>query len=210
MVSVVKCYAWLFSDLSEKSSSPSQIWVWKHKFSKFKFQTHFWQFSKIFVFSYFHYRWSNTFLKAVNSSTLKKKIAVSRISKFWNPICMPGNCSTYNPFYVAVWSLNEALTFNLLSLFQFLFFLNWFDFLKVLFFSLFFSFLWLNQSPCFSSHTTCFSHFFDEVRSQSPWFLIYQLWFELKYTGTHLHWVHWVFAATFTLSEVFVFFFLFI
>lgn len=52
---------------------------------------------------------------------------------------MPGNCSTYNLFYVAVWSLNEALTFNLLSLFQFLFFLNWFDFLKVLFF--FFIFL---------------------------------------------------------------------
>lgn len=135
------------------------------------------------------------------------KVAVSRISTFWNPICMPGNCSTYNLFYVAVWSLNEALTFHLLSLYQFLFFLNWFDFLKVLFFlSFFFSFLWLNQSPCFSSHTTCFSHFFDEVRSQSPWFLIFQLWFKLKYTGTHLHWVHWVFAATFTLSEVFVFF----
>lgn len=120
---------------------------------------------------------------------------------------MPGNCSTYNLFYVAVWSLNEALTLHLLSLYQFLFFLNWFDFLKVLFFlSFVFSFLWLNQSPCFSSHTTCFSHFFDEVRSQSPWFLIFQLWFKLKYTGTHLHWVHWVFAATFTLSEVFVFF----
>lgn len=42
---------------------------------------------------------------------------------FWSPLCMPVNCSTYN--------LNEALTFNLLSLHQFLFFAKWLDFLKV-------------------------------------------------------------------------------
>lgn len=69
---------------------------------------------------------------------------------FWSPLCMPVNCSTYN--------LNEALTFNLLSLHQFLFFAKWLDFLKVPPFSppsLFSSSLSLNQSHClFVSHFT--------------------------------------------------------
>lgn len=106
---------------------------------------------------------------------------------FWSPLCMAGNCSSYNLFDIADWSLNEALTFNLLSLHHFLFFSKWLDFLKVLlFFSLFSSSLSFNQSHClFVSHLTPHATTLSLIRCAHALLNVWSLAYDTNWNTQH-------------------------